>query len=281
MPQKPKIGAHVSVAGGLHFAIDNALTISAECAQIFGSSPRQWRTRTPSKEDVALFKKKRKEKSFGSVFLHAAYLVNLASPNEELLKKSVQSLADHLAIAAAIGAEGLIFHVGSGKGTTKKEALDREVLAMKTILQKISGPTLIMENTAGGGEKIGDIEDIEYLYKKVNSKRVKLCYDTAHGLESGLISSYGPALIKKLFDSWSDAVGAENIVAIHANDSKTAFNSKNDRHENIGEGHIGLRGFSALAKDKRAAAASWILEVPGFDDKGPDKKNIDILKECL
>jgi len=278
----PKIGAHVSTAGGLANAIANAQTIGAECIQIFGANPRQWYTKHPSAEDVAVFKSEREKSGIGPVFLHASYLPNLASPQADLLKKSIKNLADHLAIANAIGAEGLIFHPGSGKGTARKKALDQEAKAMKEILKKVPGEALlIMENTAGGGDKIGSMEDIAYLLKKVNSPRVKVCIDTAHAFEGGMIETYDTPSIKKFCDEWDAALGLEHIHVLHVNDSKTAYNSHHDRHENIGEGHIGLNGFKALAKEKRLRDKAWILEVPGFDDNGPDKKNVDILKRCF
>lgn len=148
MEKKPNIGAHVSTAGGLSSALVNAERIGAKCFQIFGASPRQWRALFPKEEDIKLFKKLLKEKELGPVFLHASYLVNLASVNGDILKKSIKNLSDHLQIASMLGAEGLIFHVGSSKGMEKKKALDQEVSAMKEVLKNGKGSSLIMENTA-------------------------------------------------------------------------------------------------------------------------------------
>jgi endonuclease IV len=138
-----------------------------------------------------------------------------------------------------------------------------------------------MENS-GSVKKIGgSIEDLAWLYKNVNDARVKICVDTAHSFEAGLIESYTPANIKKFFDAWDSAVGIQNIVALHINDSKTPYNSQNDKHENLGEGYIGLDGFKKLADEKRLNHTVWFLEVPGFDDLGPDKRNMDLLKGCF
>ncbi|OGG42465.1 hypothetical protein A3A21_02640 [Candidatus Jorgensenbacteria bacterium RIFCSPLOWO2_01_FULL_45_25b] len=281
MKKKPNIGAHVRTEGGLVSAIENAERIGAKCFQIFGASPRQWRALFPKEEDVKLFKKLLKEKELGPVFLHASYLVNLASANGDILEKSIKNLSDHLQIASMLGAEGLIFHVGSSRGMEKKKALDQEVSAMKEVLKNVTGSSLIMENTAGGGEKIGSIEDIGYLYGNIKSDRVNICFDTAHALEAGMIESYAPPRIKKLFDEWEEAVGLEHIVAIHANDSKTTYNSNHDRHENIGMGEIGMEGFKDLAKEKRLLDKCWILEVPGYEGNGPDRKNIETLSSCF
>ena len=111
-------------------------------------------------------------------------------------------------------------------------------------------------------------------------KRVKVCLDTAHAYESGIIK-YDTADIEIFVDKMDKEIGLNNIVAIHANDSKTLWNSHNDRHENIGAGYIGLPGFKALAKEKRLWDKTWLLEVPGFENEGPDKKNVEILKKCF
>lgn len=279
----PWIGAHVSREGALVSAIDRAESIGATAIQIFGSSPRAWRTTMPSTEDIAAFKARRDASAVRAVFLHAAYLVNLASPSEDMYAFSIQSLIDHLKIAEMIGAEGLVFHLGSCKGGAREDGFAREIAAMERVLHAVPGHAkLIMENTAGGGEKIGaSIEDVARMYHALNSDRVKICYDTAHGFEAGLVSEYTPDSVARLFDAWEKAVGMKAFAAIHANDSKTLSGSHHDQHENIGEGHIGVAGFRALAGEKRLSRIPWLLETPGFDGGGPDKKNVDILRSCF
>lgn len=279
-----KIGAHVSRVGGLQKSIENALKIGANCMQIFGSSPRQWRVRFPSPREIAGYKDALKKSAIEPVFLHAPYLVNLASPDNVIWLKSVRALTGHLKIAEAIGAQGLIFHPGSGKGEVSHErALERAVRAMREVLKRVPGKSqLIIENTAGGGQKIGgSVEELAHLLNRVRSKRVKVCFDTAHAFEAGLIKEFIPSSIKRVFDEWARGVGLENTVALHVNDSKTRFNSHHDRHENIGQGYIGLKGFKHLAREQRIRDKPWIIETPGFDRKGPDKKNLDRLKACF
>jgi deoxyribonuclease-4 len=215
----------------------------------------------------------------GPVFLHGAYLVNLASPTEEALKKSIVNLGLHLQIAEAIGAEGVIFHVGSGQEMPKESAMKKAITAMKIVLKNVPGKTqLIMENSASA-KKIGATAwEMGTMMAGVNSPRVKICIDTAHSFEAGLIESYTSNNIKKFLDGWDRAVGIENVVALHVNDSKTKYLSNHDRHENLGEGYIGLAGFKNLAKEKRLWDKAWLLEVPGFDNMGPDKKNVDMLR---
>lgn len=282
MANKPKLGAHVSTAGGLYKCVENAQAIGAEAVQIFGASPRQWLARVPGKEEVKKYREAIEGSGIGPVFLHGAYLVNLASPADVSWAKSILNLTVHLRIADAIGAEGVIFHVGSGQEMSKAEAIKKAVTAMKNVLKSVPGRTkLIMENSASI-KKIGAApEEMAAMMEGVNSSRVKICIDTAHSFEAGLIEKYTPENIKEFGDRWNKMVGLENVVALHANDSKTKFLSNHDRHENLGEGHIGLEGFKNLAKEKRLWDKVWLLEVPGFDGHGPDKENVDILKSLF
>lgn len=282
MVKKPKLGAHVSTAGGLYKCVENAKAIGAEAVQIFGASPRQWLARIPSKEEVKKYREAIDGSGVGPVYLHGAYLVNLASIAEAALVKSIVNLTTHMQIAEAIGAEGVIFHVGSGTKMPKPEAIKKAVAVMKNVLKNTPGKAqLIMENSASA-KKIGATpEEMAAMMEGVNSPRVKICIDTAHSFEAGLIEKYTLENIKAFCDRWHEAVGLENVVALHVNDSKTKYLSNHDRHENLGEGYIGLAGFKNLAKEKRLWDKAWLLEVPGFDNQGPDKKNIDILKSLF
>src|SRR3989344_107121 len=281
MKNKPKIGGHVSTAGGLFNTFVNAEKIGAETVQIFGASPRQWLVRMPTSTDLAEYHRLRKESKVKSVYLHGAYLPNLASPEASIFAKSVENLRAHFDIANQLEAQGLIFHVGSGKETSKEEGMRQAIKAMKEILAEDGPSYLIMENSASG-KKIGAWpEEMKIILEGISSPRVKVCLDTAHAFEAGLIESYTPENIKTFFDTWEKAVRLENIVAFHVNDSKTIFNSHHDRHENIGQGHIGLEGFKNFAKEKRTWDKDWLLEVPGFDNMGPDKENIEILKSLF
>ena len=267
----------MSAAGGHYKVAEKALELGANTIQMFGASPRQWKANAPSAENIQRYKEAISKSGVQSVYLHAAYLVNLAG-SLDLYKKSVDNLASHLEIACALGADGLIFHIGASR-EDKEGMRARIVMGMKEVLQKVKGSAkLIMENASGGGGKIGStLEELVDLYKKVDSKRVGMCLDTAHAFEAGIID-FTPPSIKTFFDEWDRQIGMENLVALHVNDSKTKFGSGSDRHENLGEGEIGLEGFRNLAKEQRLGHASWILEVPGFDGMGPDKRNLDILK---
>ncbi|TSC89284.1 MAG: apurinic endonuclease APN1 [Parcubacteria group bacterium Gr01-1014_3] len=278
-----KLGAHVSTAGGLYQAIENGTRLGARAVQFFGSSPRQWSVKFPSKTEIEAFQKHWKESEIAEVYLHASYLVNLASDNADLWFKSVDNLTAHLKIVEMLGANGLIFHVGSAKDGDNGRAVKKVAEGMRLALESVPGKAqLILENGAGGGTKIGsDPEEIGRILKLADSPRAKFCLDTAHIFESGIIKSYESDNIKKLLKEIDRHIGLENLVAMHINDSKSECDSHHDRHENLGVGKIGLEGFRNLASEKSLHNKAWMLEVPGFDDLGPDKDNLDILKSCF
>lgn len=279
----PIVGAHVSAAGGHFNAVINGTKIGADGIQFFGASPRQWAVKMPTKKDIQAFKDELKKSKIKSVYLHAPYILNLGSSKAASRNRSIALLAKHLEIGELLGAEGTIFHVGSaGADQSMDQALKHSIACLKEVLKRVPGKSfLVIENAAGGGTKIGTTsEQVRTLVKGVGSKRVKVCIDTAHAFEAGLID-YTPKSTKAFFDDWEKAAGKGNIVALHANDSMTKFESRHDRHENIGKGYIGRKGFATLVKDKRVKNIPWFLEVPGFDNSGPDKKNVDILKRIV
>lgn len=277
-----RLGAHVSVAGGLSRSILNAIELGCKTIQIFGASPQQWAVRRHTEKEIGEFKGEKLKSPVETVYLHAAYLANLGSADQLIWARSVKNISEHLKIAEAISAEGLIFHVGSGKGLLPEEAIAKVGKGMREIFEAVPGKTcLFLENGAGGGDKMGSTAaQIAEILRQVNNHRAKVCFDTAHAFEAGIIENYRPESVKKLLDEWDKIVGLENIPVFHINDSKTAYNSHHDRHENLGEGFIGLSGFKNLLSDKRVRDRDWILEVPGFEGLGPDRKNMELLRSC-
>lgn len=280
---RPHLGAHVSVAGGLKNAIINAEAIGAECIQIHATSPRQWKVSMPAQEAVDEYFEARKKSAVKTVFNHAPYLINLASPDPIIHAKSIQCLVDNLKICNLIKAEGVIFHLGSSKDGNRADALTQQINAIKEAIKKAPGESLvILENSAGGGNKFGHtLEDIAAVIDGVGSDRVAVCFDTAHAFEAGVIEEYTKENVKTLWDAFDKIIGLKKLIALHVNDSKTAYMSNHDRHENLGHGFIGLAAFQNLAKEKRLNHTSWLLEVPGFDEMGPDLKNMEVLKKLF
>ncbi len=276
----PLIGAHLSASGGIFNAVYEAQSIGAECLQIFVGSPRRYEVKTLSDEEVSRYREAIKDLPSDKVFIHASYLINLASEDAVIRQKSVHSLAESLRVVEKIDSCGVIYHPGSPKGGDKDQAIAREIKALKEVLESTPLKSiLIIENTAGN-KKIGTNEDeVSTIFKGVKSSRVKVCLDTAHAFESGNISDYSKESITDWISRWNQKVGFSNIVALHINDSLTAHNSNRDRHANVGEGHIGVEGFASMMSFAELRKVPWILEVPGINNTGPDKANIDIVKD--
>lgn len=276
-----QIGAHVSVAGGLVNGLIRAEELGIDTIQIFGSSPRQWQVRYPDQSNLDNYYQYQEKRLVKPVFLHAPYLINLASEKEELWQKSVEALAGHLSIADQIKALGVVFHVGSASGP-KEAVLARVVRGMEEVLARVPGSAqLIVENSAGGGQKVG-VNPIElgFLVGHIDSDRVGACLDTAHAFQSGLLDCR-PDRIDRYLADWDDKLGLERLRLLHVNDSLTEFDSGRDLHANIGEGKIGLEGFQALAQREPINQLPWILETPGFDGQGPDLENVRRLRSCF
>ncbi len=275
-----KIGAHVSTAGGISNAVGRAKEIGCEAIQIFGSSPQTWAFKPVPGEQIESFKQGLAEAGIGPVFLHAIYLINLGTPNEDSLKKGIDSLIRYMNLAADIGAAGVIFHPGSHGGRGYEAVLPQIVDAIKTVLDASpDGPCLAVENMAGMGQHIGArFDELGGILKVVDSPRLKICLDTQHAFAAGydLTNSQG---IKAMLDELDAGPGSANVAAVHANDSKRVCGSGVDRHDNIGDGFIGEEGFAAIMGDPAFAEVPFFLEVPGFEGKGPDQRNIDILKK--
>jgi deoxyribonuclease IV len=277
----PQIGAHVSVAGGLVNGLIKAEALGIDTIQIFGSSPRQWQVRDLSGKDLQDYQNKQNERLVQPVFLHAPYLINLASDKKEIWDNSIMALTGHLMIADKINAQGVVFHVGSANGP-KEQSLERVMRGMIQILKDFSGSTqLIIENSSSGGHKIGvSPAELGFILRGVGDSRIGFCFDTAHAFESGLFH-FAPNRISRYFSDWQDKLDWSYLRLLHANDSATEFNSGHDRHANIGEGFIGYEGFQSLASIEPLNQKPWILEVPGFDGLGPDRENIDRLRQIF
>ena len=273
-----KVGAHVSIAGSLDLAIDRAVEIGAECIQIFGSAPQQWQFLLFPEEQIRDFNRKAKEYNISPIFVHSIYLINLASENPYILEKSLTSLIQYLNFSSLINAEGVIFHIGSHKGAGWKAVREQVFRAVAEILKRTKSGDLILENSAGAGGIIGaKFSELGEIVKAVKDPRLKVSLDTAHAFESGYAINKEEGL-KKALDKFEAEIGLKRLVAIHANDSKTPFASGVDRHENIGQGYIGEKGFYHITHDPRLASLPFIIETPGFGDRGVDQKNLEVLR---
>lgn len=274
-----RIGAHVSTAGGLDKAVERAREMGAETIQIFGGAPQSWRRRDYSAEETAAFRERCQEAGIGPVFIHGVYLINLATAEPQNLGRSRQSLIDDMRLASRIGAAGVIFHLGSHKGAGFAQVFDQVVTALQHILAETPEDSwLIIENSAGMGQHMGSrFAEVGALIKAVANPRVKVCLDTQHSFAAGYDLTTADGLAAVL-DEFQREVSPERLVAVHANDSKVPFRSGVDRHENIGQGHMGREAFRLILGHPAFRDLPFILEVPGFAGGGPDRENIEILR---
>ena len=275
-----KIGAHVGASGGLATAFERAAAIGAETIQIFGAPPQMWRRRKIRPDECEAFRAAMAETGIEPVFLHGPYLINLATEKPEQLTKSTDALSEDLRLASAIGAKGVIFHVGSHKGVGFAKRLPQIKKALKQVLKDTPDDAwIILENSAGQGGSVGSkLEELAAIIAAVGSDRLKVCLDTEHAYAAGYNLADSDALEETmaLFDR---EIGLSRLVAVHANDSKIELGGGVDRHENIGEGHIGRAGFEVIMAHTAFREVPFLLEVPGFEKEGPDKPNVDILLE--
>jgi deoxyribonuclease IV len=277
----PKVGAHVSAAQSLSKNFERAEGLGAECTQIFISPPQQWAKTNHSDEEIKDYRRKTETSNIHPNFIHSIYLINLASANPENLQKSIDWLIYSQKMAEKLGIEGTIFHIGSAKKLGKEPAIKQVVQSIKEILKNSDQVNLILENSAGAGELIGDkFDELGEIVKAVNNPRVKICLDTQHAFASGydLRAKEG---VDRTLTEFDQKVGLQNLAVIHANDSKTELNSHRDRHENIGQGLIGLEGFKNLVNHPALTEIPFILEVPGIVGSGPDKNNVLLLKSLM
>ncbi len=274
-----KIGAHVSTAGGISKAVRRGQEIGCEALQIFGSPPQSWAFKEICDAEIESFRQNAADAGMGPVFLHAIYLVNLGSGKEGVLQKGIESLSAHLRLAGRLGARGLIFHPGSHGGAGFEAVLPQVAESIRRALDGApDGPFLAVENMAGMGKHIGArFEELGAILNAVDDERLKVCLDTQHSFAAGydLTTSEG---IEDMLAQLDAGPGSSNVIAIHANDSKRACGSGVDRHDNIGEGFIGEDGFAAFMGCPAFRSMPFLLEVPGFEGKGPDRRNIDLLK---
>jgi deoxyribonuclease-4 len=275
-----QLGAHVSTSGGIHTAIDRIEAMDGDCVQIFTQSPRTWRPTNHDPANFERFKERRAEAGIGAVVCHALYLINLASPDDELYAKSVAALENTVDVGSAIDADGVVFHVGSHLGSGFEAGLDRAVPALRKALKRCSETTwLLMENTAGAGGTIGrSIEELAALYEALDKhERLGICLDSCHLYASGYDVTDRKELNRVLREV-DEQIGLDRLRVLHVNDSKAPLGSNRDRHDNIGDGLLGedLGVFLAHPKLQKLPA---FLEVPGADGHGPDAEQVRKLKE--
>ncbi len=272
------LGAHCS--GGIKKALDRAAEIGADSLQLFAQSPRMWRFPDHDPKDLAAFCERRRELGIGAVVVHALYLVNLASPNEEFYEKSVLTMRSTMDAACAIEADGVIFHVGSHQGAGFEAGLERVVPALAQVLERCSDTTwLLMENSAGAGGTIGrSLDELAALHEALDRHpRLGICLDSCHLWVSGFdVTDRGE--LDRLLADLDGRVGLDRLRALHVNDAQAPLGSNRDRHANILEGLMG-EALGVFLGHPALQGLPAVMEVPGPDGHGPDEGEMRKLRE--
>lgn len=271
-----KFGCHVSIAGGIDKAPERAQALGCECFQIFSRSPRGGKPPALTDSLVTSFKNSCVAFGLSNYFIHTPYYINLASENPALRESSVRIIREELERGTVLGARYVMTHLGSSKGIDRSVAVGRVVEGVAAILEDSRDLTteLLLENTAGQGETIGDnFAELARIINEIRNPRLGVCLDTAHLLASGYDIGT-PEAVDKTFDEFSSLIDPALIRLLHGNDSKISLGEKKDRHEHIGQGKIGTAGFKAIVNHPILKNLDMIVEIPP-EEVGRD---IELLK---
>jgi deoxyribonuclease IV len=278
-----RVGAHVSTRGHVWEAIGRATGIGAECIQVFVSYPQRWMVPRIPDEDAQEFRRLSAEHDVCPVYMHAIYLINFGSDNPDLYEKSIHALSQYLKIAHQVGAAGVIAHMGSALSRPLGEAEESVALGLEAALRKANNEVpILIENNAGSGNCLGSTfaQIGRFIDRCDGDDRLQVCLDTAHTFASGYDYPNGDCR-QAMFDEIDRSFGLKRIRAVHVNDSKARFGSGVDRHENLGDGFIGLQGLQDVLLPLAANDCDFILEVPGYEGHGPDVRNVETLRHLL
>ncbi|MBK5110746.1 MAG: deoxyribonuclease IV [Thermoleophilia bacterium] len=269
------IGAHVSTAGGLAKAVTRGSDLGCDSIQIFNQSPRMWRPTNYGEEDFAAFREAMEASRISTVIIHAVYLINCATPDRALRKKSLASLAHALRIGDAIGATGVVLHPGARKDAPLRPAVKRAGKVIGEAIADSESCPVLIEQMAGHAGILGHtFDEIADLTEAAGGgDRVGLCLDSCHLFVSGYDIRTAEG-ITGVLDEADSKVGLERLRALHINDSKVAFGENLDRHENLGKGEIGGRSIGLFLSEPRFEDLTATLETPGPEKQGPVRKDI-------
>jgi deoxyribonuclease-4 len=270
------IGAHVSPAGGPANAVARGEERDCRAIQIFNQSPRAWRSRVYSDDEVAAFHAAMEASPVEQLVIHAVYLLNCASEDSELRAKSLTALKIALESGAKLGAVGVVLHPGSALKSDVGQALDRAAKTIRAALDDTEGCALHLEDTAGAGGTLGrSFEELAQLLDLAGGgKRLAVCLDSCHLLASGYDVRTAESLAA-VIEEFDHVVGCDRLGSLHVNDSATPLGSNRDRHANLGDGEIGAAGIAAFLSEPRFEGLPVIFEGPGQTGKAIERADID------
>lgn len=274
------IGAHVSTAGGLTKAVSRGEEIGCSSIQIFNQSPRAWKPTAYTGDDLEAFREAMDASVVESVIIHAVYLINCATPDQELRSKSRDSLIHALRIGDGIGADGVVLHPGSRKDAELAPAIVRAGELIGEALEESESCPVLIEQMAGHkGILAHDFEEIAGMTEAAGGDpRVGVCLDSCHLFAAGydIRSSEG---LGAVLDELDDRVGIERLRALHVNDSMTPFDSRRDRHADLGDGEIGEEALALFLSEPRFEGLAATLETPGKDRKGASAEDVAFARD--
>ncbi len=298
IPQPPswqdgsfRIGIHTSIAGDIAGALDTAAKLGANALQIFSASPRMWPIGSAriADADAERFRARRTDLQLGPLVIHDNYLINLASPERIMRTRSIQAFHDELVRAVSLGADFLVAHPGASLGSSTDQAISEIADGMRQAARgiKLGGLRILVENTSGMGSAVGArFEEIKAILDQTKDLPMGVCLDTAHTFEAGYDITTVDGL-EAMLATVDRTVGLDRVYVLHVNDSKTPLGSRVDRHENIGDGKIGLEAFGRILNHARLGPGvqglpgrAFILETP-IDAPGDDRRNVRTLWELV
>jgi deoxyribonuclease-4 len=286
MPSRPPLllGSHVSTSGGSAMAIDRALGIGCTAMQIFVKNNMQWFAAPMAEAEAAAFRKHARRGELASVFGHTGYLINLAATNTDFHARSMRSLREELVRAEQLELPFLVLHPGAHMGAGVEAGLEKVVRSLDALFAELPGKKarIALEVTAGQGTTLGrTFEELAFILAHVKeTERLCICLDTAHLFAGGHDISTA-AGVKKVFASFDHLVGRDRLAALHLNDSKTALDSRVDRHEHIGKGKIGVEAFRYIMSQPRFRKIPKVLETPKGKEMHEDVENMALLRSLM
>jgi deoxyribonuclease IV len=283
-PRGPLLGAHMSIAGGVGNALLLGKKVACDAIQIFTKSSRQWAGKPYTNEEIEQFRHNRKETGITTIIAHDSYLLNLGSPDASLRKQSVGAFIDELERCEILGVTNLVAHPGAHVGAGESQGIKTIAKSLDEAHKACRGYTVkvTLEITAGQGsclgyrfDQIGQIMDAT----KEND-RLRVCFDTEHAFAAGydIRTQEG---YERTFAEFNEVIGIDRLAAFHLNDSKKEFNSRVDRHDHIGKGHLGVEAFRLLLNDKRFWGLPMCLETPKGPDLKEDEENLTLLRSLI
>jgi len=277
-----RLGAHVSIAGGISKAVLREKEVGGNCAQIFVSSPRAWAVSTPPVEEVERFIEGRRAMDIGPFAVHSKYLVNLGTHNEAIFNRSIAALQSEIEVASLLRIEYVVFHPGAYTGGSDRAGAMSRVSSGLGMLEIPKGVKVLLENTSGRGTTLGrTFEELAMMMEDsaMGYERLGACFDTCHGFCAGY-PLHEPGGIESAIDEIDNTIGMGNLCLIHLNDSKHPYDSRKDEHQHIGEGHIGLEAFRVLVNHEKAMRVPMVLETPVTEERGYEQ-NIALVRSLV